>query len=140
MIIGSGGKRRSMSRVRYVNKNTGWVSIYESVSHYDPLTKTSRPKRTYIGYEDPVTGEFVPSSGRPGRKKRQNSDPEGSKPSKGQYYDEYKRAVTEIEKQREENRQLTAKIQSLNRKLEEIYDAVTVLSSSIATVKESSSR
>lgn len=57
-----------MSIVRYTNKKTGWVSIYESKSYYDPVTKQSRPKRTYIGYEDPVTKEFVPSSHKPGRK------------------------------------------------------------------------
>ena len=58
-----------MSRVRYINKKTGWVSVYESTSCYDPIAKTSRPKRRYIGHEDPVTGEFVPSSGKPGRRK-----------------------------------------------------------------------
>ena len=48
-----------MSRVRYVNKKTGWVSIYESTPYYDPVTKASRPKRKYIGYEDPITKEFL---------------------------------------------------------------------------------
>ena len=69
-----------MSRVRYVNKKTGWVSIYESTSCYDPVKKTSRPKRIYIGYEDPVTKEFVPSSGRPGRKKKNQQDETAQEP------------------------------------------------------------
>ena len=75
-----------MSRVRYVNKKTGWVSIYESTSCYDPVKKTSRPKRTYIGYEDPITKEFVPSSGKPGRRKKsQTGDASASMPDDAPY-------------------------------------------------------
>ena len=58
-----------MSIVRYVNKKTGTVAIYESTSYYDPKTKQSRPKRKYLGTEDPETGELIPSSGKRGRKK-----------------------------------------------------------------------
>lgn len=58
-----------MSIVRYVNKKTGRVSVYESTSHYDPETKQSRPIRKYLGMEDPETGELIPSSGRRGRRK-----------------------------------------------------------------------
>lgn len=58
-----------MSIVRYVNKKTGTVALYESTSHYDPETKQSRPKRKYLGTEDPETGELIPSSGKRGRKK-----------------------------------------------------------------------
>ena len=58
-----------MSIVRYVNKKTGRVAIYESTSHYDPETKQSRPIRKYLGTEDPQTGELIPSSGKRGRKK-----------------------------------------------------------------------
>jgi hypothetical protein len=57
-----------MSIVRYKNKKTGLVSIYESTSNYDPINKTSRPKRKYLGTEDPVTHELIPSSGKRGRK------------------------------------------------------------------------
>ena len=63
-----------MSIVRYVNKKTGRVALYESTSHYDPETKQSRPIRKYLGTEDPETGELIPSSGRHGRKK----EPDGS--------------------------------------------------------------
>lgn len=58
-----------MSIVRYVNKKTGRVAVYESTSHYDPETKQSRPIRKYLGTEDPETGELIPSSGKRGRKK-----------------------------------------------------------------------
>ena len=58
-----------MSLVRYTNKKTGVVTVYESTSHYDPETKQSRPIRKYLGVEDPKTGEIIPSSGKPGRKK-----------------------------------------------------------------------
>ncbi len=58
-----------MSLVRYTNKKTGVVTVYESTSHYDPVTKQSRPIRKYLGIEDPETGKIIPSSGKPGRKK-----------------------------------------------------------------------
>ena len=58
-----------MSIVRYINKKTGAVSVYESTSYYDPETKQSRPKRKYLGTEDPETGELIPSTGKRGRKK-----------------------------------------------------------------------
>ena len=58
-----------MSIVKYTNKKTGVVTLYESTSHYDPETKQSRPVRKYLGREDPVTGELIPSSGKRGRKK-----------------------------------------------------------------------
>lgn len=59
----------NMSIVKYTNKKTGVVTLYESTSHYDPETKQSRPVRKYLGREDPVTGELIPSSGKRGRKK-----------------------------------------------------------------------
>ncbi len=68
-----------MSIVRYMNKKTGKVAIYESTSHYDPKTKQSRPIRKYLGTEDPVTGELIPSSGKRGRKKASESSTHHSK-------------------------------------------------------------
>ena len=62
-----------MSLVRYTNKKTGVVTVYESTSHYDPETKQSRPIRKYLGVEDPQTGKIIPSSGKPGRKKSAES-------------------------------------------------------------------
>ena len=58
-----------MSIVKYTNKKTGVVTLYASTSHYDPETKQSRPVRKYLGREDPVTGELIPSSQKRGRKK-----------------------------------------------------------------------
>lgn len=62
-----------MSIVRYVNKKTGKVALYESTSHYDPETKQSRPIRKYLGTEDPETGRLIPSSGKRGRQKASES-------------------------------------------------------------------
>lgn len=66
-----------MSIVKYTNKKTGVVTWYESTSHYDPLTKQSRPIRKYLGKEDPVTGELIPSSGKRGRKSGSDKVPAG---------------------------------------------------------------
>lgn len=73
-----------MSIVRYVNKKTGRVAIYESTSHYDPETKQSRPIRKYLGTEDPETGELVPSSGKRGRKKESGSNTRHNKREKAE--------------------------------------------------------
>ena len=56
-----------MTIVKYTNKKTGVVTLYESTSHYDPVTKQSRPVRKYLGRQDPVTGELIPSSGKRGK-------------------------------------------------------------------------
>lgn len=61
-----------MSIVKYTNKKTGVVTWYESTSHYDPVSKQSRPIRKYLGKEDPATGKLIPSSGKRGR--RSSSD------------------------------------------------------------------
>ena len=63
-----------MSKVRYKLKN-GKIAVYESVSYYDPEKKQARPKRTYLGLEDPETGEFTPTSGKRGRKKGTKNSP-----------------------------------------------------------------
>ena len=76
-----------MSLVRYTNKKTGVVTIYESTSHYDPVTKQSRPIRKYLGVEDPETGKIIPSSGKPGRKKAAEST---SKPASKKEGPDYK--------------------------------------------------
>jgi hypothetical protein len=64
-----------MSIVRYTNKKTGTVTLYESTSHYDPETKQSRPIRKYLGKLDPETGELIPSQK---RKKKEEQPPSGS--------------------------------------------------------------
>ena len=128
-----------MSRVRYVNKKTGWVSVYESTSCYDPVKKTSRPKRTYIGYEDPITKEFVPSSGKPGRRKKNQTEEVSaptSQPDDATYYTRYKRALEELDKQRDENKALGEQIQSLKRQLEATNDAIDAFVRSIHTARK----
>jgi hypothetical protein len=59
-----------MSFVRCKNKNVGRISVYESTSDDDAANKTSGLIRTQIGYEDPLTGEFIPGSEKPGRRKK----------------------------------------------------------------------
>lgn len=113
-----------MSLVRYKNKNTGRISVYESTSNYDAVNKTSRPIRKYIGYEDPVTGEFIPSSGKPGRRKKSDeSQTSSDKQNKNTSENDYKRAVSEINRQRSEIEDLKKQIRVLNKQLEDIHSA-----------------
>lgn len=87
-----------MSIVRYTNKKTGQVALYESTSYYDPVTKQSRPKRKYLGIEDPETGELIPSSGKRGRKKTDES-PAATKREKDEskYKEKYDKLLQECE-------------------------------------------
>ena len=96
-----------MSLVRYTNKKTGVVTVYESTSHYDPVSKQSRPIRKYLGVEDPQTGEIIPSSGRPGRKKGSKS---ASKPAPKKEEIDYKLLY---EKQKKESAEKDARIKVL---------------------------
>lgn len=119
-----------MSIVRYKNKKTGWISVYESTSNYDPVNKTSRPTRKYLGYEDPVTGEFVPSSGKPGRKKK-SEDEQTVSEKKASYNEDYKQAVSEISRQRSEIEDLKNQIAVLNKQLEDVHKAADKFMSAI---------
>lgn len=83
-----------MSIVRYVNKKTGTVALYESTSFYDPETKQSRPKRKYLGTEDPETGELIPSSGKRGRKKNTGGT-ETARHNKADYKSKYDELLKE---------------------------------------------
>lgn len=96
-----------MSLVRYTNKKTGVVTVYESTSHYDPETKQSRPIRKYLGVEDPQTGKIIPSSGKPGRKKLAEST---SKPVPKDDGIDYKLLY---EKEKKENAEKDARIKAL---------------------------
>ena len=96
-----------MSLVRYTNKKTGVVTVYESTSHYDPETKQSRPIRKYLGVEDPKTGKIIPSSGTPGRKKSAEST---SKPVPKDDGIDYKLLY---EKEKKENAEKDARIKAL---------------------------
>ena len=96
-----------MSLVRYTNKKTGVVTVYESTSHYDPETKQSRPIRKYLGVEDPQTGKIIPSSGKPGRKKSTEST---NKPAPKSDGIDYKLLY---EKEKKENAEKDARIKAL---------------------------
>ena len=48
-------------RVNHVNKDTGVVYVYESVSYWDKEKKQPRNKQVCIGKLDPVSGELIPS-------------------------------------------------------------------------------
>ncbi len=86
-----------MSIVKYVNKKTGAIAVYESTSHYDPETKQSRPVRKYLGMEDPETGKLIPSSGKRGRKKDADSQPKSKKENEPDYKILYKQLQQELE-------------------------------------------
>ena len=127
-----------MSLVRYTNKKTGVVTVYESTSHYDPVTKQSRPIRKYLGVEDPKTGEIIPSSGKPGRKKA--SDPTSRSVAKTDGTD-YKLLY---EKQKKESAEKDTRIKELENRnkllvanLEHLRDVISkALSATGASTKE----
>ncbi len=96
-----------MSIVRYTNKKTGVVSLYESTSHYDPVTKQSRPKRKYLGTEDPATGKLIPSSGKRGRKKKgETKAPTNKEKSEAVFKEKYDKLLAEYEGKDEKIKQL----------------------------------
>ena len=96
-----------MSIVRYTNKKTGAVAIYESTSYYDPKTKQSRPKRKYLGTEDPETGELIPTSGKRGRKKSDGSAPTSRRTKAEESYKEkYEKLKQECTERDERIKQL----------------------------------
>ena len=115
-----------MSLVRYTNKKTGVVTIYESTSHYDPVTKQSRPIRKYLGVEDPETGKIIPSSGKPGRKKAAEST---SRPASKKDGTDYK-LLYENEKKINEDKEARIKVLESRNKLlvanlEHIQESIT---------------
>ena len=54
-----------MSRLRYENKKTGAIQIYEIIPN--EFTPSGAPKRKYLGVEGP-DGELIPSTGKRGRR------------------------------------------------------------------------
>ena len=120
-----------MSIVRYVNKKTGVVALYESTSYYDPETKQSRPKRKYLGIEDPETGELVPSSGKRGRKKNaEGSTPSPKAAQEEKYKEKYDKLLREaadkevrIKQLEHENKKLRMFLQNLRDSVSDIIDA-----------------
>lgn len=123
-----------MSIVRYVNKKTGAVALYESTSHYDPETKQSRPKRKYLGTEDPETGELIPSSGKRGRKKAADgNEKEKSKKIEDNFTLKYNQLLQEcgskdarIKQLEHENKRLKFYIQKLRDTASELLGSMDV--------------
>ena len=117
-----------MSIVKYTNKKTGMVAVYESTSHYDPETKQSRPVRKYLGIEDPKTGELIPSSGKRGRKKTGEGSKEVKKNNSAKdyktLYDEQKKICaemdTKIKRLERENKVLRAGVERIRNAAVEI--------------------
>ena len=123
-----------MSIGRYVNKKTGQVALYESTSYYDPETKQSRPKRKYLGIEDPETGELIPSSGKRGRKKKTRDTESAPAVAKGgkqeeKYKEKYEKLLKECEDKdirikllEQDNKKLRFCLQNLRDTVSEILD------------------
>lgn len=106
-----------MSIVRYTNKKTGVVTLYESTSHYDPVTQQSRPIRKYLGVEDPETGKLIPSTGKRGRKKK-SGDTETTKETRKQSQPDHAVKIAELEKACSEKDARIRKLELENRKLQ----------------------
>lgn len=116
-----------MSIVKYKNKKTGAIAVYESTSHYDPETRQSRPIRKYLGMEDPETGELIPSSGKRGRKqsegqKRISVTKHENTPDYRLLYETLKR---EVEEKDRKIVSLENKNMMLHRRLKHIYELLT---------------
>ena len=124
-----------MSIVKYTNKKTGIVSWYESTSHYDPETKQSRPVRKYLGREDPVTGELIPSSGKRGRKNgdtlSKNDDPQSSPndDAMNAMQSKYEKKISSLEalvsEQKATIRKLESEKSSIVKKLSDLLNTIT---------------
>ena len=115
-----------MSIVRYTNKKTGVVTLYESTSYYDPVTKQSRPKRKYLGKEDPETGELIPSSGKRGRKKSEQETTLSAKEKQEQRYKlKYDKLLKECADKDERIKQLEHENKRLNFCLINLKDTIT---------------
>jgi len=122
-----------MSVVRYTDKKTGRVTLYESTSHYDPVTKQSRPIRKYLGVEDPKTGELIPSTGKPGRRKMAEQDKQTNEPKKEgpDYRLLYEEQKKECEEMRRRIKALESKNMLLANHLERMKDIIQRMQSII---------
>ena len=77
-----------MSKVRYYNKKSNRILVYEYTPHTDSVTNKSKPIRKYLGYEVPITHVFTASSGKPGRPKKTSADVDrtGQQEREQEYY------------------------------------------------------
>ena len=67
-----------MGIVKYKNPKTGIIYCYESTPKWDPEKGQARPTRTYLGRWDEETQSIIPTNGRRGRPKKQDTPAEGS--------------------------------------------------------------
>ena len=105
-----------MSIVRHKDKKSGSIIVYESTSHYDPETKQSRPIRKYLGIEDPVTGELIPSSGKRGRRKAKEGE-ESTAEKKAKQEEIYKALYEKLLKECNEKKELIKQLEHENKRL-----------------------
>ncbi len=109
------------SIVYYTNSKTGVITAYKSEAKWDPEKGYSVPKRTYLGRVDPVTREIIPSSGKRGRKKNeQTQDPDS-------YQAKYEAAVLELEKTRVSVSGLQKQIQAMEKERDETVQSMQKL-------------
>ena len=114
-----------MSIVRYTNKKTGVVTLYESTSHYDPETKQSRPVRKYLGVEDPETGKLIPSSGLRGRKKADGSAPSKREQNESKYKAKFEKLQKECDEKAEKIKQLEHENKKMRFFLSKMRDSIS---------------
>lgn len=115
-----------MSIVRYTNKKTGQVALYESTSYYDPETKQSRPRRKYLGIEDPETGKLIPSSGKRGRKKAQEGNMPAKKISREDKYKvKYEKLLKDLSEKEARIKQLEHENKKLKFSIAKLRDAAS---------------
>ena len=112
------------SIVRYRHKN-GSVYLYEAESYYDPITHQSKSKRKYLGREDPVTHQLIPTTQKPGRPAKAdpntiNSNPEANINYK-QLYQDMERKCTATDKKLEV---YASQIESLKKEVKELQDTI----------------
>ncbi|MBR4175267.1 MAG: hypothetical protein IKR56_08010 [Lachnospiraceae bacterium] len=107
-----------MTLVKYTNKKTGTVTLYESTSHYDPETKQSRPIRKYLGRVDPETGKLIPSTK---RKKKEPASVAGQ--STDDYMIALQEKIRECEQKNQRIKELEAEIARLRSSMSRIATA-----------------
>ena len=125
-----------MSTIVRYRKSNGSVALYESTSHYDPVTKQSRPIRKYLGIEDPETEELIPTTGKPGHPKKNKEEGAQKETDANKYERLYREARQELDRKealiRELREEITA-IKAKQRKQEQTVQSVRKMLEAIVT-------
>ena len=111
------------SIVYYTNPKTGAVTAYRSEAKWDPEKGYSVPKRTYLGRVDPITKEIIPSSGKRGRKKKE----ETMTPDSLAYKMQLEAATAEMNQLRETVSNLQKQVRMLEKKRDDTAKAMQEL-------------